>query len=632
MHKNLVTFPQFCDVPTVARQQGAPQHQTTDKMKLDQDQIQTGEATYCPEDDKLRLYVGRVPRAEFEALRAEGWTSTPKQDCDFVAVWTPRREDTALAYGAGYIGDEDQDPADRAADRAERFAGYQDRRTGEALTHLDAYEDGPTVHGYQDPTRAERAAKRHDRQADKAGTQWSKAEYWQTRTAGVIRHALYKDLPGVRMGRIKRLESELRKHEKSHREATASAQAQWDALASIVEHAEGKREKMQAASLSEYRWHICRILEAEGSVEDRPTDEQTARAVILSALSGYRESERNQQLAKEAKDGTRPAVDIARDWLAGNPTRPEEWDAQGSRWATHYALRLAYENQMLGEQGGRLEQEDIQPGGKIGGKLVLKCNKSTATKRVVSVALLGQRVEGWAHGASNIPGTEWAEHTFKTERLSPDAYTPPTEATLAELAEVRATIKAAADKIKGKAPKVAFVNLTKEDAQRLADVWGGNGENASRARYGQKPIEPKEMTQADYSAASKGSYGHAETKEITGGGFLRLTNYNACNFPTVAKVRTVGGCPVHITDKPAKLLPASVWDDPRPAEIAAVMARFDELQAACRHAWVDQMTPEEGELFTRARRVGLAHCASASQFGITDKGKAYLPQRETVNA
>ena len=61
-----------------------------------------GRATYSPEDNKLRLYVGRVPRDEYEALRAQGWTSTPKQDCDFVAVWTPDRRDTALDY-AGII-------------------------------------------------------------------------------------------------------------------------------------------------------------------------------------------------------------------------------------------------------------------------------------------------------------------------------------------------------------------------------------------------------------------------------------------------------------------------------------------------------------------------------------------------
>jgi hypothetical protein len=169
------------------------------------------EATYCPEDDKLRLYVGRVPRDEYEALRAEGWTSTPKQACDFAATWTPAREDRALAY-AGYIGDEDQSPAERAADRAERFAGYREKRREEAHGHADRYDAGPSAHGYQSQARAERAAARHDRQADYACTQWSKAEYWQQRTAGVIAHALYTQEPGVRMGRIKRLEAERRQY------------------------------------------------------------------------------------------------------------------------------------------------------------------------------------------------------------------------------------------------------------------------------------------------------------------------------------------------------------------------------------------------------------------------------------
>ena len=102
------------------------------------------EATYCPEDDKLRLYVGRVPREEYEFIRAEGWTSTPKQDCDFVAVWTPSREATALQY-AGFIGDEDIPPTERAADRADRFAGYQEKRLDEATGHADRYESRSKV-------------------------------------------------------------------------------------------------------------------------------------------------------------------------------------------------------------------------------------------------------------------------------------------------------------------------------------------------------------------------------------------------------------------------------------------------------------------------------------------------------
>src|SRR5690349_2492221 len=154
----------------------------------------TGRATYCPEDNKLRLYVGRVPRDEYLKLRSEGWTALHKQreagGGDFVATWTPDRRDTALDY-AGIIEDEDMGPAERAADRAERFAGYREKRTDEAVTRADRFDAGPSVHGFQSQARAERAAMRHDRVAARACDAWSKAEYWQRRTAGVISHALH---------------------------------------------------------------------------------------------------------------------------------------------------------------------------------------------------------------------------------------------------------------------------------------------------------------------------------------------------------------------------------------------------------------------------------------------------------
>lgn len=169
-------------------------------------------ATYCPEDNRIRLYVGRVPRDEYEKLREEGWTSTPKQECDFVATWTPQRRRTALEY-ADLIEDEDQSPEDRAADRAERFGEYRDKRHEEATGHADTYDAGPSAHGFQSQARAERAARRHDRQAGYACDAWSKAEYWTRRTAGVINHALYKSTPAVRMGRIKELEAEIRRLE-----------------------------------------------------------------------------------------------------------------------------------------------------------------------------------------------------------------------------------------------------------------------------------------------------------------------------------------------------------------------------------------------------------------------------------
>lgn len=176
----------------------------------------SGQATYCPEDNKLRLYVGRVPREEYLALKAEGWQALHKQretgGGDFAAGWTPERRDTALEY-AGVIEDEDKGPAERATDRAERFALYREKRTGEALGQADRFDAGPSAHGYQSQARAERSARRHDAIAGRAVDSWSKAEYWHGRTAGVISHALHKVAPAVRMGRIKVLEADLRRFE-----------------------------------------------------------------------------------------------------------------------------------------------------------------------------------------------------------------------------------------------------------------------------------------------------------------------------------------------------------------------------------------------------------------------------------
>lgn len=172
-----------------------------------------GTATYCPEDNKLRLYVGRVPREDYLKLTADGWKALHKQreagGGDFVATWTPARRALCLEW-CGSIEDEDMSPQERAADRAERFAGYREKRVEDATGHADRYDAQPLAHGFQSEAKAEKAAARHDRIADRAGDAWDKAEYWQQRTAGVIAHALHVSSPDVRMGRIKTLESELR--------------------------------------------------------------------------------------------------------------------------------------------------------------------------------------------------------------------------------------------------------------------------------------------------------------------------------------------------------------------------------------------------------------------------------------
>ncbi|MHA1573785.1 MAG: DUF3560 domain-containing protein [Alphaproteobacteria bacterium] len=456
-------------------------------------------ATYCPEDDKLRLYVGWVDREEYQELRTQGWKATPKQECDFVATWTPAREDMALSY-AGEIDDEDQAPTDRAADRAERFAGYRDKRTSEALGLADRYESEPRVHGYQDEKRGERAARRHDRIGSRAVSQWDKAEYWTRRTAGVIQHAIYTSSAPVRMGRIKKLEADLRR-------IVASYTPQDD---STTTDSEGV----------EYRY------------------------------------------CGQSRGGHWVRVD-----------RLESLKAESARMEAHVRLRLAYENQMLEAQGGRLASTGMEIGGTLGGKVIAKVNKSSKTGRVVSVAVIGPKVDGWAYKTKNVDGTDYALYTIATERFAQSAYTAPTDESRAKLGEFKAAQKAA----KSKAPAQAkLINPSEDEAEKLQAIW-----NAKRSTW-EDERKPVKMTQAAYSSRSKGSYAPGRTAKLAAGG-QRITSWRD-DRPAVVKVREFQGRVVIIVDKPQKALPAQVWEPPPPPPAPQAPAPPAPAPPACENA------------------------------------------------
>lgn len=419
-------------------------------------------ATYCPEDNKLRLYVGRVPREEYLALRAEGWTALPKQreqgGGDFAAVWTPQRRDTALRYAGGVIDDEDKGPAERAADRAERFALYREKRIDDATGHADRFDAGPSVHGFQSQARAEKSAARHDRQGDKAGDAWNKAEYWQQRTAGVIGHALHLCDASTRMGRIKELEADLRRME----------------------------------------------------------------------------------------------------------ANPELYP----NWLPHTRLRLAYENQMIKAAGGRAAVVEMQVGGWVGGKQIRKVVKSPVTRLVVSVEVMGLYTDWRTNRIVNAPVL------MNIERSTADAYTPPTAEDVAAMAKIKADEKAARPKVE----KPALINPTDADAERLQALW--NTEMLAGLRdYNRDNFKPStvlRITQAHYSAHSKGSYANAGTKDICHAGaiyrrFSQLTRDQRADAlskqgPILCSVRRANRLEFYapdrvivLTDKPQKPLPASVW-------------------------------------------------------------------------
>lgn len=486
----------------------------------DEDHEYEWNATYCPEDNKLRLYyegVGRFTDEDRETIKAAGYRWARLQECYVCPRWTPNAEDVALDM-AGYIGDEDYSPQERAADRAERFAEYRDKRRDEAVGHADTYDSGPDVFGNQDARRAQRQADRHERHRGRAVNQWEKAEYWQHRTKGVISSARYKSSAKVRRGRIGTIEQDIRKIENSYT-------------------VDKKTPPMPVG----HQWN----------------DKDEPQYFIRNGSRGGQ-------------------------WVTEGQLKARKEASQ--RWLHHLQMRLAYERQMIGDQGGMVGDLDIEVGGWIGNHQIHGISKSPQTGRVTSVKIIGK----W--GFINVNGRSvYCDHpdsrnlvSVKIDRLGEDAYRPPTDEEREEFAKATKAAKAKAKAKRSTAPKL--INPTPEDAQRLQDAWNakyaklvddynarGGGYYGIKADY--TPVKVIEMTQAQYAARSKGSYARANTVMVMENGLIddsRFGKTTARSAPIAFKVRKTDPNASHsfshsayaviiLTDKPQKPLPLD-WE------------------------------------------------------------------------
>lgn len=328
-------------------------------------------ATYSPEDNKLRLYsVERLDPTTYERAKALGFKLAPKQGFFVAPMWTPARENWLLEL-VDDIEDEDSTLADRAEERAERFEDYRDKRAKEAGRALDAVAaitDGipfgqPILMGHHSQRRAEKDAAKIENGMRNAVRLWETSEYWKRRAAGAIRNAKYKELPAVRHRRIKGLEADKRKQERSKQEAEM-----WLTL-----------------------WLEC----------DAEQDAELQKAVALRIAgmcwlhlprkAGDREDWSHTPTAYDALNGSHPNLYAPRTLAevieAAKKTYPATI-AHCDRWIAHLENRLAYERAMLAESDG-IAADETKPevGGAIsslwaprgGYAYIQKVNKVTVT-------------------------------------------------------------------------------------------------------------------------------------------------------------------------------------------------------------------------------------------------------------
>lgn len=300
-------------------------------------------ATYSPEDNKLRLYsVARLDKETYARVSAVGFRYAPKQGFFVAPAWTPYRADLLVEL-CGEIGDEDTTLVDRAEERADRFEGYHESRISDAEAArrgvesvAQRFEFGqPILVGHHSERKARKDAERIENGMRKAVQMWDTAQYWKERAAGALAHAKYKERPDVRARRIKTIEADKRKQERTIAEASQFLQA-WQVEGLTLPEAQ------HIANGSFY----SQCFPLADFPRDPPASQYEGQMGLWSALEG---GVINVEQARAI------ALRVYPNTIA--------W---ARRWVEHYDNRLAYERAMLNEQGGLVaDRFDIQVGGSV---------------------------------------------------------------------------------------------------------------------------------------------------------------------------------------------------------------------------------------------------------------------------
>lgn len=356
-------------------------------------------ATYSPEDNKLRLYpLSRLSADLYARVKAAGFSWAPKQELFVAPAWTPGREDLLIGL-CGEIDDEDKSLVERAEERAERFDDYSEKREAEAVrakAASDAISDGipfgqPILVGHHSERRARKDAEKIRNGMTRAVKLWETSKYWEDRAAGAIRHAKYKELPGVRARRIKTIEAEKRKVER--------ALAKNAACLKLWESCQDLDRARLIAGRTEAGYLPC--------VKHPSLDQYLHPSDVLpfDDRSDYAKEHYPTMTLEEVKERARKVY--------GNR-------GQSDRWLAHYSNRIAYERAMLAEGGGLVaERQKMEPGGQVLRRgqwfVILKVNPQSVTVSGHFTTTIGfDEIKGY-----RPPTAEVAAAVAKATKLPP---------------------------------------------------------------------------------------------------------------------------------------------------------------------------------------------------------------------
>ena len=300
-------------------------------------------ATYSPDDNKLRLYsTTRLDRETYDRVKEAGFKWAPKQELFVAPMWTPAREDLLIEL-CGEIEDEDKTLVERAEERSDRFEEYSDKRAADATRareEVSAISDNipfgqPILVGHHSERRARKDAEKIENGMKKAIKMWETSKYWTYRAAGAIRSAKYKERPDVRARRVKGLEADKRKQERNKEEAEKCLTL-WSR--------EGLTLAQGIAIAGTFNLYLPKK-EGDRKDWDIPASAYDTLQGTYTNLYAPRTIEEVVEHAKKYYPRT---------------------IAHCERWINHYNNRIEYEKAMIDDQGGLADSKfDIKPGGRV---------------------------------------------------------------------------------------------------------------------------------------------------------------------------------------------------------------------------------------------------------------------------
>lgn len=237
-------------------------------------------ATYSPEDNKLRLYAGvRIDGDDWQAMKDHGWRWAPKQEL-FFAYWSVNNEDFCLAL-AGDILPEEMTIVERAEAKADRLLLLAQKRSDQCLGYQQAANDlmhrldnnQPILSGHHSEKKADRQQKQLDRTIEKAHETAGAVGYWVWRAQGVIGYADHKNNFRTVSNRIKTLQKELRDNQKVINEAAKIADLIIKVKKGTDQELKERNTKFLAGNWSVSKFKICDRMESGELTTDQALDE-----------------------------------------------------------------------------------------------------------------------------------------------------------------------------------------------------------------------------------------------------------------------------------------------------------------------------------------------------------------------